>query len=687
MRGMSNSGTPLTPNERSSRGKKAYRVALSAFFVAALVIACGARTGLPGGEPIAIGEDAAMDATLDSNVNDATSDTNAFDAKLDSPFDSPKDAPLDSPILFEGGLLDVQTDCPSTTYCVDGDPQYVYKCGVRVEQCSSLEICSMGACKNPCADTLGEDTSNGCEFYAVEMDTTPEVQGVCFAVFVVNQWKTGEPARIQVDQNGTIFPIEQFARIPTGTGTNITYAPYSEDQGLAQNQVAILFLSRDPAALQDPNDTDPRVLANCPDGVTPAIQGDASLHGTGTGTSFHIKSNVPIVAYQMLPYGAGRARVTGATLLLPTNVWDTNYVAANAFSAPSMIVEDRAGPTMAILAQNDNTHVTINPTADILAGGNLSGTSEDVPITYTLNHGQYLQFTQNDELTGSAIQSDSPIAVIGGATLMDVPLDTVRADSAEQMLPPVQALGNRYVAVRYRSRSAPIEESVPWRVVGTVDGTVLTYDPAPPPGAPTTLNARQMVQFNAPGPFVISSQGATNPFYFAGYMTGGQNFDGIGDPEFVNVITPDQFLPHYTFFTDPTYPETNLVVVRGREPTTGLFPDANLDCAGTLTGWAPVDMNDNFEFTRIDLSRFDFQGQNGCDNGVHQIDAVMTGMDASALSPTIGLTIWGWGNDVTFPTDNGTTDEANPKFTRWVSYAYPAGADIKKLNSVVLPAH
>ena len=35
-----------------------------------------------------------------------------------------------------------------------------------------------------------------------------------------------------------------------------------------------------------------------------------------------------------------------------------------------------------------------------------------------------------------------------------------------------------------------------------------------------------------------------------------------GDPEFVNVIPPAEYLSSYVFFTDPTYPETDLVVVR-----------------------------------------------------------------------------------------------------------------------------
>ena len=44
-------------------------------------------------------------------------------------------------------------------------------------------------------------------------------------------------------------------------------------------------------------------------------------------------------------------------------------------------------------------------------------------------------------------------------------------------------------------------------------------------------------------------------------------------------MPPEQYLQQYVFFTDPTYPETNLVVVRARG-TDGQFHDVNLDCGG-----------------------------------------------------------------------------------------------------------
>jgi hypothetical protein len=626
-------------------------MAFGSLAVATAFVACGSRTGLLEPGPLA-------DASAEG-----------------------------SPPIIEGGPLDVQVDCATPTYCDPSDPGYVWKCGERIYQCSSLEQCeereSGAECVNPCLDSLGNDTSNGCEFYAVEMDTTEEAEGVCYAVFVVNQWKTGEPAKIEVSRGTTVLPIQDFARIPVGHGTGITYATFDPKVGLPANQIAILFLSRDPnAAASTPNPTDPKALANCPAGVTPAVQGDASIHGTGKGAAFHIKTNVPVVAYQMLPYGGGSARVTGSTLLVPTNAWDVNYVVADAYQAPlqSMIGEPRAGPTTVVVASQDATHVTLKPTANIVAGQGVAGATAGSSVTYTLASGQYLQLTQPAELTGTAVQSDQPVAVIGASTLVDLPLTTSRADSAEQMLPPVRALGSEYVAVRYRSRDPVNEESVPWRIVGVVDGTQLTYEPAPPAGAPSAISAQQLAEFDDPGPFVVRSQDAQHPFYLASYMTGGQPYDGTGDPEFVNVVPPAQYLPHYTFFTDPTYPETNLVVVRVRDPQSGKMPDVQLDCAGLLSGWTPVGTAGNYEMTRVDLSTGNFQGVGGCDNGVHAI---------SSPSPNagFGVTVWGWGNDVTWPPDsNPSVDELNPKQTRWVSYGYPAGANFKPLNDAVLPA-
>jgi hypothetical protein len=198
-------------------------------------------------------------------------------------------------------------------------------------------------------------------------------------------------------------------------------------------------------------------------------------------------------------------------------------------------------------------------------------------------------------------------------------------------------------------------------------------------GAPATLRAKQLVEFNATGPFVVRSQDDAHPFYFASYMTGGDPYDGTGDPDFVNVVAPAQYLPRYTFFTDPTYPETNLVVVRVRDAATKQFPEVDLDCFGVLGPWSPIDSAGKYQLTRVDLSTGDFQAQGACDNGVHRIAATL---GAGTGTPQFGVTVWGWGNAITYPPH----DDTNPKSTRWVSYGYPAGANLKQLNDVILPA-
>lgn len=292
------------------------------------------------------------------------------------------------------------------------------------------------------------------------------------------------------------------------------------------------------------------------------------------------------------------------------------------------------------------------------------------PATYNLMAGEVLQFSQPTDLTGSAIESTKPVGLWGGNTCTDLPDTTGACDGMHQQIPPVKALGNEYAAVRYRNRIDGMEESPPWRLVGAVDGTMLTYEPAAPAGAPTTVKSGELIEFPASGPFVIKSQDSMHPFYFGAHMTGcfaiggyGSPIGCAGDPEFVNVVPGAQYLSSYVFFTDPTYPETDLVFVREKAHD-GTFKDVKLDCVGVLAGWQPVGSSGNYEYVRADLVRGNFAKQGTCDNGRHE---------ASSDAP-FGLTVWGWGTNAT-----SVMSEA-------VSYAYPAGLSVRPINSVVVPA-
>jgi hypothetical protein len=512
-----------------------------------------------------------------------------------------------------------------------GDLHAVVDCnGVVVKSCPDDQGCGPNLeCIPACDAAKAGKSTVGCEYY------TQQSSFGCFAAFILNSWSV--PVTIAADNGGASLNISEIARIPAGNGQSITYTPLPGGL-LAPNEVAILFLSG----------------SGCPGGGMPS--------GSFSGKPFHIVTSAPVVGYDIDPYGGGDSAVTSATLMIPTSAWDTNYIAV----APWPFGPNSQNPRLTINASEDDTKVTINPLADI-AGGILSsmpvpGTLANTPATYTLQKGDSLQFEQQAELTGSAILSDKPVGVIGSSGCINI--DACCCDGAHQQIPPVRALGSEYVAVRYRNRVEGKEESPPWRIVGAVDGTVLTYDPAPPAvDAPAMLNLGQVFSFRAAGPFTVKSQDNDHPFYMSGYMTGGGDFGDAGDPEFVNVIPAKQYLSAYTFFADPTYPETDLVLVRARG-TDDTFKDVMLDCAGAVTGWQPVGASGAYEYTRFDLVRGNFEKQGNCDNGRRQIES----------EAPFGLTVWGWGTHASDPAFNST----------YVSYAYPAGARVQSINNVIV---
>jgi IgGFc binding protein len=526
--------------------------------------------------------------------------------------------------------------------------------------CPADQGCAGTSCVAACDSAKDNKSNIGCDYYSVDPDVILDGAGACFAAFVANTWTT--PVTMTVDYGGQSLDISKFAYVPHGTGANIQYAPLVNGQ-IPPGQVAVFFLNRHPG-FPSPLHLD------CPVGITPAITAeDTALHGTGIGKAFHITSSAPVVAYDIFPYGGGGSAMTSATLLLPTSAWDTNYVAVDAYGSGPV-----SQPFVEIVAQENDTQVTINPTAAIVGGSGVAPGPKGQPTSYKLDKGQVLQFTQDAPLAGSIIQTTKPVGVWGGKSSLGI--DSCCDDTGHQQIPPVRALGSEYVGVRYRNRYDGQEEAPPWRFVGAANGTVLTYEPSAPAGAPKSLALGQVAQFNAAGPFVVKSQDGQHPFYMSAHMTGAGAFDpgsdgmspadGRGDPEFVNVIPPGEFLQSYVFFADPTYSETNLVLVRAK--VHGSFADVSLDCAGTLGGWAPIGTKGDYEFTRLDLVRHNFAPQGKCDNGRHEIHS----------DKPFGLTVWGWGSAETGDTGRGFN-------TQYVSYAYPAGAGVAPINTVVVP--
>ena len=524
-----------------------------------------------------------------------------------------------------------------------GDLHSVLDCNDNVvKTCPPDQGCAAGACVPACDAARANKSSVGCDYYAVP--ATDFVSQTCFAAFVSNTW--GSPVTVTINRGAQTY--SNIGYVPQGTGVSITYTPLVNNQ-IPAGSVAIFFLSDD--------------NATCP--KAPGLKGGASLAGTAIGDTFHIATDAPVVASTIFPYGGGSSAVTGATLLLPTSAWDDNYVTTAAWSETGF-----GNPWIAFVAEEDNTDVSIVPTAAIVGGTGVAAVPINTTHVYSMMKGQTIRLQQPTDLSGSILKATKPIGSWGGHGCTNI--EAAACDGMHQQIPPVKALGFEYVAVRYRNRypSAP-EEKPPWRFVGAGDGTTLTFDP-PQSGSPTTLKRGQVIEFDSPGQYVVKSQDAAHPFFFGAHMTGctkNPNWSSdplscAGDPEFVNVIPPAQYLADYIFFTDPTYPETELLFVR-QKAKDNTFHDVNLDCKGVLTGWAPIGSSGQYEYTRADLVTGNFAKVGNCDNGRHE---------AKSDVP-FALTVWGWGSALS----SGTL------YSQAVSYAYPAGASVQPINTVVIP--
>ena len=544
---------------------------------------------------------------------------------------------------FDGGGGGDAATC--AVHC-SADLHQVVDChGTVVKSCGQNQGCGPGGtCIDACQSAEANHTTVGCDFYAALPAPESLVTGSCFAALLANTWD--QPITLQAEYNGQSLAVGGMAREPVTNGGSTSYQPLANGQ-LDPGHIAILFLAQGPSG--------PTHYIPCPSGVTPGVKSDVSINGTGRGHAFRITASAPIIAYDIYPYGGAQSYVSSATLLVPTAAWGTNYIAADAYEQDTQY--NVGAPFVQVVARDDATNVTISPVTSIAGGAGVPATGQGQPATYTLARGEMIQFLQGTELAGSAVQSDKPISLWGGSSCMNIPAGKFACDAAHQELVPVKSLGSEYVAVRYRDRVAGQSESVPWTIVGAVDGTTLSYDPAPPAGAPMTIKQGQMVRFNASDPFVVKSQDDQHPFYFDGHMTGwqalAQNPAHDGDPEYVTVIPPKQYLSKYLFLTDVTYKQTNLVFVRAKAKD-GSFKDVNLDCAGTLGGWTPIGGSGDYEYTRVDLE-LNGKPVGNCQNGVHTADS----------AAPFGLTVWGW-------------DYA-------VSYAYPAGMGTEAINTVVVP--
>ena len=563
--------------------------------------------------------------------------------------------PSDVTLVGDSGTPDGPTSC---VHCSRDLKQVLDGCdgddtAKVVETCSDDRACGGNTCVDPCAAAAMNQGSAGCEFWtqppsASVGEGVKNPRGSCFAATIANTWERA--VNISMELRGVPLDISQSIYRARLEGEDTVYEPIKGP--LPPGEVALVFLSHVPSG--------ERIY--CPPSVKPAVLFDPIQHDTTINDAFHIKTDAPVSAYSIFPYGGATSYEPAATLLLPVSAWSKNYLAIDPeledtklFANVPVTATKESLRTLQIVASEDDTEVSIKPTVDLHANGDVAGTPAGATQTWTLSKGQVLQFVQGS-MTGSPIESTKPVGVFGGAQCTFIPNGVRFCDMLQQQIPSLEQWGSEYAVVphpprRANSADAPQPELVPYTIVGSADGTELTYDPARPVGAPLSLRAGEIVSFATREPFLVRSQDSRHAFHVNVYMTGSQlgRYTGagstLGDPEWVNVPATGQFLDRYVFFTDFTYPDTGLTVVRRKNA--GGFSPVELSCGGEITGWKPLGTSGTYEYAWVDLTTsFTTPLAKGGCSGYGRQEARSDGAFA--------ITVWGLGRDASYGYVGGT---------------------------------
>lgn len=166
---------------------------------------------------------------------------------------------------------------------------------------------------------------------------------------------------------------------------------------------------------------------------------------------------------------------------------------------------------------------------------------------------------------------------------------------------PLETWGHAYAvstpAPAYYSR-----DPARYRIVGAFDGTQLSYAPAPPPNAPTSIGAGDTVTFETDQSFTVTSQDEDHPFSITQFLPSGDTTESIfdddkaGDPAMIVLPPAAQFETKYVFAV-PSFYAKNFVTV--------IAPDGaglQLDGAGVNANFSPLGTVDGISYRYAHVS-------------------------------------------------------------------------------------
>ena len=266
--------------------------------------------------------------------------------------------------------------------------------------------------------------------------------------------------------------------------------------------------------------------------------------GIQTGAAIHVTSDRPVAVYAHII----KSQRSGATLVLPVNVWGKEYV------APSY---QNTGNTASygeinVMAAEANTVVEITPSKASRNGLHPAGT----PFTITLaNPGDVyqLQFAVSQDISGTKVRSVAsgtsgckPIGVFSATTWTGLGCPTASGgDNLYQQLFPISAWGKNFLTAPFYSRNVDII-----RVFVNDPTTVVTKTEAGISTVLTNLQANSFYEYQTGQPTRIT---ADKPVSVVQYITSQSCYPTTprppADPEMVVLNPTEQTINNITVFS------------------------------------------------------------------------------------------------------------------------------------------
>jgi hypothetical protein len=287
--------------------------------------------------------------------------------------------------------------------------------GDMLFDCSSEGACSGGRCMSAaCADAERNRTSfSGCLFYTVQADNVASDAAAATSFVVTNPHVEAATVTLQQPLGGGEWSAPAPITVPAGKAARLSVA------GL-----------------------------------------QATVAGANPRSGLRLTSDRPVTVAQIESDDSDHnAQSSGGTMLLPAHVLGTHYFAMTYPQVQTPALASTAGmPTGAgrllVVGTQENTNFTVklSPNASAIVMEGTVPLMRGVEQDFTLGDGDVVQIwsaNDGDDLSGSEINADKPVAVFSGniTTTYGRTADGIHTpDMAHEQMPPVFAWSFKYVA-------------------------------------------------------------------------------------------------------------------------------------------------------------------------------------------------------------------------------------------------